>query len=339
MADADRGRGLVLLGMLASRVSSNPASNGPSPLLALVFSGFPHRANRVRQPAAARRCAVHVDAAGQTLLWSEAQRVFESRCVVCHGCYDAPCQLKLGTFDGVARGASQRQDLRWRAPRRGDADAPRHRRARRERMAKEGLPPACCPRATRPIRAPASCCSMLDLKRAHPLPFTADLSRDFTLELDRMETCATAEHFEDYAKSHPLWGMPYALPGLDPAQDARSDRLGLARALRSPAAVLPAPRERGRSQTGRPSSTSPRPGDSSSDGYIYEHLFLASLYFKGLADETFFRLVRSRTPSGAAGRRDSDAAPLRRSRVRARLLPLRSSARSARSRRRTCPIR
>ena len=39
-------------------------------------------------------------------MWSEAQNVFETRCVVCHGCYDAPCQLKLGTFEGIERGAS-----------------------------------------------------------------------------------------------------------------------------------------------------------------------------------------------------------------------------------------
>jgi len=32
--------------------------------------------------------------------------------------------------------------------------------------------------------------------------------------------------------------------------------------------------------------------------YIYEHLFLGALYFEGLDDQTFFRLVRSRTPSG-----------------------------------------
>lgn len=32
--------------------------------------------------------------------------------------------------------------------------------------------------------------------------------------------------------------------------------------------------------------------------YLYEHLFLASLYFKGLDERTFFRLVRSQTPIG-----------------------------------------
>lgn len=27
----------------------------------------------------------------------DVRPVLERRCVVCHGCYDAPCQLKLGT--------------------------------------------------------------------------------------------------------------------------------------------------------------------------------------------------------------------------------------------------
>jgi hypothetical protein len=42
--------------------------------------------------------------------------------------------------------------------------------------------------------------------------------------------------------------------------------------------------------------------------YIYEHLFLASLYFKAIGEGTFFRLVRSRTPSGV----EVDEIPTRR---------------------------
>ena len=33
--------------------------------------------------------------------------VLESRCVVCHGCYDAPCQLKLTSPAGIDRGVSK----------------------------------------------------------------------------------------------------------------------------------------------------------------------------------------------------------------------------------------
>ena len=36
----------------------------------------------------------------------DVQPILERRCVVCHGCYDAPCQLKLGAWEGIARGAS-----------------------------------------------------------------------------------------------------------------------------------------------------------------------------------------------------------------------------------------
>jgi hypothetical protein len=31
--------------------------------------------------------------------------LLEQRCTVCHGCYDAPCQLKLDSYQGLLRGA------------------------------------------------------------------------------------------------------------------------------------------------------------------------------------------------------------------------------------------
>ena len=39
----------------------------------------------------------------------EIRPVLESRCTVCHGCYDAPCQLKLSSIEGIQRGASKQQ--------------------------------------------------------------------------------------------------------------------------------------------------------------------------------------------------------------------------------------
>ena len=36
----------------------------------------------------------------------EVLPVLEKRCIVCHGCYDAPCQLKLSSIDGIRRGAT-----------------------------------------------------------------------------------------------------------------------------------------------------------------------------------------------------------------------------------------
>ena len=38
--------------------------------------------------------------------WNEVKPILENRCVVCHGCYDAPCQAKLSSIEGIERGAS-----------------------------------------------------------------------------------------------------------------------------------------------------------------------------------------------------------------------------------------
>ena len=37
----------------------------------------------------------------------QVQPIIENRCVVCHGCYDAPCQLKLSAPEGIDRGANK----------------------------------------------------------------------------------------------------------------------------------------------------------------------------------------------------------------------------------------
>lgn len=35
---------------------------------------------------------------------SRVQKVFNNRCVACHGCYEAPCQLSLQSYEGLKRG-------------------------------------------------------------------------------------------------------------------------------------------------------------------------------------------------------------------------------------------
>jgi hypothetical protein len=55
---------------------------------------------------------------------------------------------------------------------------------------------------------------ILALKRNYPLSSARDITKDFTFELDRKQVCATEAKFDDYVKQHPLWGMPYGLPGL-----------------------------------------------------------------------------------------------------------------------------
>src|SRR5947207_432097 len=37
----------------------------------------------------------------------DIQPILDRRCVVCHACYDGPCQLKTTSWQGLARGASK----------------------------------------------------------------------------------------------------------------------------------------------------------------------------------------------------------------------------------------
>ena len=44
----------------------------------------------------------------EPILFDESVKpVLENRCVVCHGCTDAPCQLKLSSYEGITRGANK----------------------------------------------------------------------------------------------------------------------------------------------------------------------------------------------------------------------------------------
>jgi hypothetical protein len=231
-------------------------------------------------------------------LWSGAGQVFERRCSVCHGCYDAPCQLKLDSYSGVERGASKAlvydgSRLLESTPTRLFTDAQSVGEWRSKGF-HSVLPEQNVPDPRRSVMT-----RMLELKQAHPLTEGLDLEKAFTFGLDREQTCSDAAHFDDYANKHPLWGMPYALPQLEaPAHAALVGWLKAGAPAGDPpqlsAAITDAIRQ------WEDFFNEPSLKQQLVSRYIYEHLFIASLYFKGVDEHSFFRLVRSRTPSGYA---------------------------------------
>src|SRR5260370_26082666 len=55
------------------------------------------------------------------------QPIFDNRCIACHSCYNAPCQLNLQSYSGLSRGANKlnvydRSRLKSVAPSRLDID-------------------------------------------------------------------------------------------------------------------------------------------------------------------------------------------------------------------------
>jgi hypothetical protein len=226
-------------------------------------------------------------------VWHDAKQTFDQRCVVCHGCYDSPCQLVLSSFEGIERGASKQEvyegsRLLAIEPTRLHVDAHGV-----EAWREKGFWSVLSERD--PSRALIA--RMLQLKRDHPLPRGGILSEEFDLGLDRDQQCPKPEEFDGFAKDHPKWGMPYALPGLSDAEHEAIVGWLADGAPHAPDAPL-APAVLESIERWEAFLNTPDDRMRLAARYIYEHLFLGSLYFDGVDNQTFFRLVRSRTPSG-----------------------------------------
>lgn len=231
--------------------------------------------------------------------WADIKPILDSRCVVCHGCYDAPCQLKLSAPEGIDRGGSK--DKVYNATRLLEAQTTRlfvDAQTTKQWREKDFYPVLNEYEQTQEANKEASLIyRMLELKQEHPQPEAAILGDEFEFDINRDLQCPRISEFEGYADNHPKWGMPYALPGLNQQEHN----------------TLVSWLEQGAKHSARPALSKQVQqeiakweaflnGESSkhqlSARYIYEHLFLGNLYFEGVKPQQYFKLVRSRTPPG-----------------------------------------
>lgn len=224
--------------------------------------------------------------------WQSAKQVFDKRCVLCHACTDAPCQLNLASFEGIARGENKANvyaaRLRAAEPTRlfSDAQSPAEWR-------KKGFSAVLNERSTRADLEASVLYRALRLKAESSAPVPAAIAT----AADAPQSCPGIEEFDRFAAASPHAGMPYGLPAL-PAEEA--DALTAWLKAGSP---HPAP-------TAFPRATMREVerwenffnGDSLAaqlmSRYVYEHLFFAHIYFGGAGELRFFEMVRSKTPPG-----------------------------------------
>ncbi|WP_172202026.1 fatty acid cis/trans isomerase [Niveibacterium sp. COAC-50] len=237
--------------------------------------------------------------AGQVSYRRQIQPLLGQRCVVCHACYDAPCQLKLGSWEGIARGISP--ELVYDGTRLNEAPTTRlfADALRASEWRAKGFAPVLNEREATPAanHTASLLYRALALKQAHPLPQVDVLPKDFDFGLDRKQSCPRIENFEDYARDKPLAGMPYGLPGLTQAEfDLVARWLEQGAPDEGPAPV-PAAEQREVDNWERFLN-----GNSNKERlmsrYLYEHLFLGHLYVSNAKDANAYKLVRSATPPG-----------------------------------------
>lgn len=261
---------------------------------------------------------------------SEIQPLLDKRCVVCHGCYDAPCQLKLNSWQGLSRGANKTMVYDGGRLLAGnltrlfeDADT-------NAQWRDKNFHPVLNERTSSPAAnvEGSVLAQMLLLKQQHPLPQGDKLPDSFDLDISRKQECPKIETFASYASSKPLWGMPYALPGLASAeQTALLDWIAAGSPINPPLPV--AEDEQKEIDRWEQFFNQPSLKAQLTARYMYEHLYLAHLYFGELTQDNeqprFFQLVRSATPPGEpleriSGRRPYDDPGV--DRVYYRLIPV-----------------
>lgn len=218
--------------------------------------------------------------------------------MVCHGCYDAPCQLKLDAWQGLERGASKDKVY----------DGTRLLTAKMTRLFEDAQSTEQWrEKGFYPVLGESSgddsddlMLRMLELKQQHPLPAGDILPASFDLGLDRNQQCPKPDEFAGFAKNYPLWGMPYGFPGL---QSSEYEPLALWLRAGAPGAERTAVTPPQAEQIQKWEAYFNRQGlrEQLVSRYIFEHLFIGDIYFSDLAGPVqFFKLVRSRTPPGQA---------------------------------------
>lgn len=223
---------------------------------------------------------------------TDIRPIFIKKCIACHACYDAPCQLKLDTPEGLLRG---RTEVAVYDGARLDAIAPSRlftdaltEQAWRQRGFSSVLSGA-----KQEGSASSLLYRMLKLRRDNPFIANHRIPDAIELGVGRENLCPQPDQFEDYAAKRPKQGMPLGLPALSTAEMATvkawlddgavTDMVEPELSAQERAAIL-------RWET---FLNGPGKRQALLSRYLFEHLFIADLHFTESGSQQFFSLIRS----------------------------------------------
>ncbi|HDZ79570.1 MAG TPA: hypothetical protein ENH39_09770, partial [Gammaproteobacteria bacterium] len=225
--------------------------------------------------------------------------ILQNRCVVCHGCYDAPCQLKLSSPAGIERGSSKIKvyngaRFKTAAPTRLGIDAKTTEEWRQKDfhavLNESDNEPAA--NLTQSVFY-----RMLRMKQITPQARVGMLSDQIDISLDRKQACPTLKEFDEYQQKFPHQGMPFAMPNLSD-EEYRTLVQWLAQGAPVPADKKPSAVASRRIKVWESFLNGKDLKQQLVSRYLYEHLFQGHLHIKGTGVREFYRLVRSKTPAG-----------------------------------------
>ncbi len=223
--------------------------------------------------------------------------ILERRCVVCHSCYNAACQLKLSSIEGIERGGTKipvydGARIKTQPPTRLFTDA--HTTPEWRNL---GFHSVTDSDAAGPNNA-SLMLHLLDAKRRQPA-----VTGTYHAEASDLTCPADSAEMGSFLADHPERGMPFGFP-----QISRSEFTTLAswlvqgnpgpndeakRLLYDPSPIAESEIAKWESFLNQEDAK-----HAMTARYLYEHFFLAHLRFKASPALEFFELVRSTTPPG-----------------------------------------
>jgi len=226
----------------------------------------------------------------------DVRPVLERRCVVCHSCYNSPCQLKMSSFEGVDRGATKA--LVYDAERLEAADPTRlfvDAQSTSAWQTQHGFHSVTQSRVAGGFND-STLITLLDAKRRQPYS-----AGEYRPEYDETTCPEDHDEVESYLDEHPERGMPYGFPPLE-AAEFETVAQWLQQGAEGPDAeqqrrlMTPSPEARRQIEAWETFLNDRDAKHVMTARYLYEHLFLAHIRFEG-TDGEFYELVRSRTAS------------------------------------------
>ena len=227
---------------------------------------------------------------------AEVKPLLDKRCVVCHSCYNSPCQLKLSEFEGADRGATKKaiynaSRLSAMDPTRLFIDAQTTKEWRKKDFFS----------VTDSSFSNGLNDSIMVQLLSHKMKNPKSVG-EYQPETDELTCSKDQKELGGYLNKHPNRGMPYGFPPLKQeefeiiagwlVQGAKGPDAGRQAELTAPKAIDAAAIKQWEAFLNK---------DDAKHGmtarYLYEHLFLAHIKF-GTPTNEYYELVRSKTPPG-----------------------------------------
>lgn len=227
----------------------------------------------------------------------DVKPVLDRRCVVCHSCYNAACQLKLSSYEGIERGGSKHpvylsSRLRDQQPTRlfVDGTTPDDWRALDFHSVIESSAPSPANNATMLY--------LLEAKNQVPQPIG-----EYRAEAADLSCPADGKEVSSFLKKYPDRGMPFGFPRISSSEHAILSTW-LSRGAAGPSAseqaslTSPGAAETDEIEKWETFLNRDDPKYAMTARYLYEHFFLAHVRFSQVDSKEFYRLVRSGSPAG-----------------------------------------